>query len=194
MAGTRKVPKDSIRHFNHRAEWRQWLMANHDKKTEVWFVFPLVSSNEPSVSYNDAVEEALCFGWIDSTVKALNKHHKIQRFSPRGPRSGYSQANVERLHWLADEGMIMPDVLMKVTPMLEAPFVFPEDILKAIRSNRKAGRHYRELSEPYKRIRIAYIEAARNRPAEFQKRLNNFIEKTAEGKLIPGYGGIEKYY
>ena len=72
--------------------------------------------------------------------------------------------------------------------------MFPEDILELLRQDESVWENYQNFSEPYKRIRIAYIEAARKRPEEFQKRLNSFIEKTRRNKLIMGYGGIEKYY
>ena len=68
------------------------------------------------------------------------------------------------------------------------------NITEAIRRDPEAWKHYREFTEPYKRIRVAYIDAARKRPAEFEKRLANFIAKTRENKLITGYGGVEKYY
>ena len=79
-----------------------------------------------SVTYNDAVEEALCFGWIDSTIKALDKEHKIQHFTPRNPKSSYSQANKERLKWLLEHNMIHPDREDNIRKVLSAPFVFPE--------------------------------------------------------------------
>ncbi|MBQ6550577.1 MAG: YdeI/OmpD-associated family protein [Lachnospiraceae bacterium] len=73
-------------------------------------------------------------------------------------------------------------------------FVFPPDILRALMEDSTVWQNYQRFSEPYKRIRIAYIEAAEKRPEEYEKRLHNFIDKTREGKLIKGYGGIEKYY
>jgi hypothetical protein len=81
-----------------------------------------------------------------------------------------------------------------VLPVIEAPFEFPEDILDELRRDGTVWENYRNFSEPYKRIRIAYIEAARKRPEEFRKRLDSFIEKTRRNRLITGYGGIEKYY
>ena len=180
--------------FNTRAEWREWLQDNHDKKKEVWFVFPLKASGENAISYNDAVEEALCFGWIDSTVKVLDDTHKIQKFSLRNPKSSYSQANKERLRRLSKEGMIHPTLKESVEKILSEEFVYPEDILEAIKKDETAWRYFQQFSDPYKRIRIAYIDAARKRPDEFVRRLNNFIDKTRKGKMIPGYGGIDKYY
>ena len=79
-----------------------------------------------SITYNDAVEEALCFGWIDSTIKALDKEHKIQHFTPRNPKSSYSQANKERLKWLLEHQMIHPDWEDNIRKVLSAPFRFSE--------------------------------------------------------------------
>ena len=73
-------------------------------------------------------------------------------------------------------------------------FVFPPDIMEAIEADETVRENYERFSEPYRRIRIAYIDAARKRPEEFQKRLNSFVGKTRAGKRITGYGGIEKYY
>ncbi|MDR0509204.1 MAG: hypothetical protein LBG63_05230 [Candidatus Methanoplasma sp.] len=128
--------------FNTRAEWREWLQDNYDKKKEAWFVFPLKASGENAVSYNDAVEEALCFGWIDSTVKALDDTHKIQKFSPRNPKSSYSQANKERLLWLSKEGLIHPMFKESVAKILNEEFVYPKDILEAIKKDEIAWRYF----------------------------------------------------
>lgn len=182
------------RRFYSREEWRQWLNENYYKESEAWFVFPLKSSGENAISYNDAVEEALCFGWIDSTVKSVDEKHKMQRFSPRKPQSSYSQANKERLGWLMERGLIHPDFIEDISCVLAEAYVYPKDIIEAIQTDKDVWRNYQHFSESYKRIRIAYIEAARKRPDEFTKRLNSFMEKTRQGKLIPGYGGIDKYY
>lgn len=177
-----------------RSQWREWLKANFESESEVWFVFPSVASGELSISYNDAVEEALCFGWIDGRAGTLDSTHSIRRFTPRRKGSSYSRPNIERLIWLEERGMIHPSVRDSVLPLISEPFVFPEDILAEIRTCPEAWAHFEKQSAPYKRIRIAYIDAARKRPDEFRKRLNNFIIKTSCGQLISGYGGIEKYY
>ena len=90
--------------------------------------------------------------------------------------------------------MIHPAVRESVLPVIRAHFVFPYDIIDALKQDENAWENYQKFSDPYKRIRIAYIEAARNRPEEFRKRLDSFIGKTRQNKLIRGYGGIEKYY
>ncbi len=181
-------------YFADRKEWREWLQNNFDKKTEAWLVYPKKASGKPRIQYNDAVEEALCFGWIDSIIKTLDAEHTMQRFTPRNPKSTYSQPNKERLKWLAEKNMLHPSTYMVVKNVLEEKYVFPKDILQTIRKNKSTWENYNRLSESYKRIRIAYIDAARKRPEEFKKRLTNFITKTSEGKLILGFGGIKKYY
>ena len=177
-----------------RNEWRDYLAEHFETESEVWFVFPMKDSDDKSLSYNDAVEEALCFGWIDSTNRHLDETHCIRRFTPRKAGSLYSQPNIERLIWLEERGMIHPKVRESVLPIISEPFVFPNDIICELKKDETVWDNYQKFSEPYKRIRITYIEAARKRPEEFQKRLNSFIEKTRKGKLIMGYGGIDKYY
>ena len=170
------------------------MADNFKTADEVWFVFPNKSSDKKGIVYNDAVEEALCFGWIDSTIKSLDKEHQIQRFTPRNPKSTYSQANKERLKWLLEHKMIHPELEGQIRTVLSVPFVFPNDIIDRLKEDERAWKNYQRFSAPYQRIRIAYIEAARKRPEEFEKRLNNFLSKTKENKIITGFGGIEKYY
>jgi len=176
-----------------RYTWRRWLEANFDKEKEIWLIYPSKESGKPRIPYNDAVEEALCFGWIDSNVKNLDEYSSAQRFSPRNPNSEYSQANKERLKWLMKEGKVHLSMQIAVQRALEKEFSFSVDILDAIKENRKAWENYQNFSPAYQRIRIAYIEGARNRPDEFKRRLNNFIKMSEQNKLI-GFGGIEKYY
>ena len=140
------------------------------------------------------MEEALCFGWIDSTARRIDSLHQGRHFTPRNPKSPYSRPNIERLIWLDARGLIHPKVRPSVEKLLTADYVFPEDILSEIRRDETAWCHYSSFTESYRRIRIAYIDDARKRPEEFRKRLDNFIRKTRENKLIIGYGGIDKYY
>ncbi len=181
-------------HSADRKEWREWLQRNFETEKEVWLVFPSKASGEPSISYNDAVEEALCFGWIDGMSGTSEDGRQLKRFTPRREGSPYSRPNIERLIWLDSRGMIHPSVRPLVQDVISEEYVFPEDILDAIRDDWEAWENYQRFSEPYRRIRVAYIDAARKRPEEFEKRLRNFIEKTRRGKMIKGYGGVEKYY
>ena len=177
-----------------RQQWRDWLSAHFETCSEIWFVFPTKDAGETGVSYNDAVEEALCFGWIDGRAGTLDETHHLRRFTPRRKGSAYSQPNVERLILMDAQGLIHPKIRPSVEPILRTPFVFPDDILDAIRQDETAWKNYQAFTEPYKRIRVAYIEAARKRPDEFRKRLASFIRRTRENRLIVGYGGIDKYY
>ncbi len=180
-------------YLSDRSKWRKWLEKNYDEQKEIWLVFPKKISGKPRIPYNDAVEEALCFGWIDSTVKMLDEENTIQRFSPRNPTSTYSQQNKERLKWLCKKKMIHPSIQNTVNNVLKEEFVFPSDIINVIKKDKVVWENYNTFSDAYKRIRIAYIASARRRPEEFKKRLQNFMEKTKLHKQI-GFGGIEKYY
>ena len=88
-----------------RAVWRGWLLENYRTAKEVWFVFPMKGAGEEGLSYNDAVEEALCFGWIDSTIKHIDRTHRAQHFTPRKKGSAYSSPNMERLIWLENNDL-----------------------------------------------------------------------------------------
>ena len=122
-----------------------------------------------------------------------NDGHFAQRFSVRKNTSNWSQLNFERLRLLVNEGNIMPEVLEALPDLSVEEFEVPADILVAIKANDEAWRNYQGFSAPYIRIRISYIDAARSRPEEFDKRLENFIKKSEQNKLI-GQGGVEKYY
>lgn len=187
---------DSIKTFytSSRAEWRGWLSKNYKTESEIWFIFPMKETGEASLSYNDAVEEALCFGWIDSTIKHIDETHRAQHFTPRKNGSPYSRPNIERLIWLEKQNMLTDEIRESVLPLIKAPYEFPEDIIAAIKENTETWKNYQNFPEGYKRIRIAYIDAARNRPEEFKKRLESFIKKTHRNVLIKGFGGIDKYY
>jgi uncharacterized protein YdeI (YjbR/CyaY-like superfamily) len=150
-------------------------------------------TGKPRVTYNEAVEEALCFGWIDSTVRRIDEDRYSQRFSPRNPKTPYSQANKERLAALMAKGRIAKDVRVTLGEPAQKKLRVPADILATIKADPAAWRNFRKFSPSYKRIRIAFIDGARNRPAEFEKRLRYFLRMTAKNKPF-GFGGIEKYY
>jgi uncharacterized protein YdeI (YjbR/CyaY-like superfamily) len=176
-----------------RAKWRAWLKKHYRSETEVWLVFPKAGSGKPRVSYNDAVEEALCFGWIDSIVRGLDDDRYAQRFSVRRAGSKYSQANIERLRFLVREGSVSEDIRGTLPDLDPGRFRMPKDIAEAMKASPKTWKNFRSLSKSYVRIRVAYIESARKRPVEFRKRLAHFIRMTEQGRRI-GFGGIEKHY
>ena len=180
-------------YVSDKRDWREWLAANFQTEKEIWLIYPSKNSGQPRIPYNDAVEEALSFGWIDSQVKHLNEHSSAQRFSPRKAGSLFSQANQERLKRLFEEQRLHPSIQKSVESLITREFVFPPDIIQVIKRNKKAWENFQKFSPSYRRIRIAYVHGARNRPEEFKKRLDNFIKRTEQNKLI-GFGGIEKYY
>ena len=175
-----------------REQWREWLTINHDLKTEVWLILPKKSSGKPRLSYNDSVEEALCFGWIDSIVKRLDENNNVQRFTPRRPVSTYSQTNKERLRLLIKQHKVNPTILQSIESILKEEFVYPKDIIEALKSDQETWENFTKFSEPYKRIRVAYVNTARKRPDEFKKRLSNLVKKTSQNKQF-GYD-IKKFY
>lgn len=150
-------------------------------------------TGKPRIQYNDAVEEALCFGWIDSIVRKVNDECFAQRFSKRNPTSEYSQANKVRLRSLAKRNRINKEILQGLGAILKEKYIFPRDILVSIKTNKMAWKNFQKFSPQYKEIRIAFIDGSRKRPEEFTKRLKHFIKMTEENKMI-GFGGIEKYY
>jgi len=189
----RSLGEAELLYVTNGREWRDWLKRHYKSEKEVWLVYYKKHTGEPRIPYNDAVEEALCFGWIDSTVKSVDEDRYAQRFSLRNPKSPYSQANKERLRWLVKQGKVVDGVLATLGSLLEDQFETPPDILKAIKANKEAWKNFQSFSQPYIRIRIAFIDAARNRPQEFTKRLGYFIEMAEKNRQF-GFGGIEKYY
>jgi len=179
---------------SRRSEWRAWLRRNYKTAGEVWLVFPKKRTGRPRLAYNDAVEEALAFDWIDSTAKKVDGDRFAQRFTPRRPKSPYSEANLARLRAMAAQGRIIPEVLDRVRPLLaKKPLVIPPDILVALKADPQTWKNFRAFSDSYKRIRLGYIVGARDRPEEFAKRLRNFLRMTGKDRLI-GFGGIQKHY
>lgn len=179
--------------FQNRSEWRQWLESNYKKEKEVWLIFPLKDSGLKGITYNDSVEEALCFGWIDGKYRSFDEKSGARRYTPRISEK-YSRPNIERLILMNRQNKIIPEIRESVLPLLTEEYSFPEDIIGELKKDPEVWRNYEKFSDSYKRIRVDYINCARNRPEEFERRLGNFISKTKKNKIIAGYGGIEKYY
>lgn len=191
-----KKPLDEseLLYVNRREEWRDWLENHYKSEKEIWLVYYKKHTGKPRILYNEAVEEALCFGWIDSTVRGIDEDRYAQRFSVRKAKSSYSQANKERLRELIRQGKVVEEVLASLGEVLEEETnEIPPDILEAIQANEAAWTNFQGFSPGYIRIRIAFIDGARNRPEEFEKRLRYFIQMTEKNKQF-GFGGIEKYY
>lgn len=180
--------------YVHRREgWRGWLEAHHETAAEIWLVTYRAATGRPSLPYADAVEEALCVGWIDSIRKGLDEERLAQRFTPRRPGAAYSQTNKERLARLLDQGRVLPHVFETLGPEDRADaYIFPADILDAIRASPEAWAFFETCSAPYRRIRVAYVDTARRRGDAFGTRLKTLVERCEQGRLF-GYG-IEAFY
>lgn len=176
-------------------DWRAWLRKNHKTAGEIWLIYYNKASGKPRLAYNDAVDQALCFGWIDSTVKKLDKDRFCQRFTPRKPGSPCSEMNKARAHRMMREGQMtaagreaLKGVLghgARITKKgISHPggWTLPPDILAALKRDPSAWKHFRKFPETYKRIRIAFIDGARKRPEEFKRRLGSFLRRTAKNQ------------
>jgi uncharacterized protein YdeI (YjbR/CyaY-like superfamily) len=193
-AFTRSAAMEITRTFHapDRASWRRWLQEHHRVATEVWLVNFRKAAGKPGVAYNDAVEEALCFGWVDSTRKRMDADRLVQRFSPRRSGSPYSQANRERLRRLVESGRVDGAVLATVEPVLREPFSASSDVLAALQEDATGWVHFQRYSPAYQRIRIAYVESARARPEDFDRRLRHLRRMNAKDRQF-GHG-IETYF
>ena len=162
--------------------WRDWLEANHASAAEIWLVYPNKRSGQPRIPYNDAVDEALCFGWIDSIVKSLDAERAAQRFTPRRPKSPLSEMNKARMHRLHAAGKMTPAGLAIAQGVLDEAYTVPADVEVALRQDDEVWRNFEAFPESYKRIRVGWIEGSRNRQDVFERRLAYFIRMTKQGK------------
>lgn len=166
-------------YVSDRNKWRLWLEKNHDKKREIWLIYYKKHTSKARIPYDDAVEEALCFGWIDSTVKGIDKDKYAQRYSPRNPKSGWSEPNIQRVRKLISLGKMTPAGLAVIRYDNDSAYKIPADIEKDLKADEKAWKNFQKFPKSYQKIRILWIEAARKRPKEFKKRLNYFVKKTS---------------
>lgn len=169
-----------------RAEWRRWLVDNHKTAKEIWLVYYSKESGKPRIPYLDAVEEALCFGWIDGIAKKMDAEHTAQRFTPRRPKSNWTELNKERMRRLIAWGL-MTEAGLAVAPDLSMEsFTIAPDILEALQADPVVWANYQQFDSLYQRVRVSTIEDARRQPEEFRRRLEKFIDMTRQNKT---YGG-----
>lgn len=174
-------------YVTERDAWRSWLEKNHAGENEIWLVYYKKQSGKPRIPYNDAVEEALCFGWIDSTVKGIDEDKFAQRFSPRKKGSNWSEMNKVRMRRLIEQGRMTPAGMSKFEAHSDI-FEIPPDILEALKRDKKTWEAFQAFPDSYKQIRIGFIEMGRNRPEVFQQRLRYFLKMTSQGKK---YGMVQ---
>ncbi len=168
-------------YVDNRADWRSWLVKHHKGDNEIWLVYYRKASGKTRITYNEAVEEALCFGWIDSIYKNIDEDRFAQRFTPRKPGSRVSEMNRIRVLRLIDQDLMTPAGLA-VLGDVNAKFEIPVDILKELKKDKAVWNNFKAFPKDYQTIRIAYVEGARNRPEEFERRLRNLLKMTSRNK------------
>ena len=166
----------------NRDELRQWLLENHNKEDECWVV---VKRGRPvdngTFWYIDAVEEAMCFGWIDSTTKTLEKGITAQKLVPRKKKSLWSELNKERCRRLEKLGL-MTEAGRAVLPDMSANgFVINNEILTALKADQTVWQNFNNFPPLYQRVRIDTIQIKKKQPDLYNSRLQKFIENTKKG-------------
>lgn len=182
-----------------RAAWRAWLAKHHASKREIWLIYHKKGSGTPRVEYGHAVEEALCYGWIDSTVKTIDADRYAQRFTPRKKGSNWSTPNLVRVKRLVAEGLMTPAGAVHLPSKTAAKAyheeharrttgtaVAPRDLSAAIRKNPKAAAHWKVLTPGYKRTFIRWIGDAKQAETR-ARRIAVTVDRLARGiKVILG--------
>ncbi len=171
-------------HAKTRKDWRNWLVKNSNKEKSVWIIFYNKQSNNKSVSYEEAVEEGLCFGWIDSVKYKRDDESSYQYFSPRKPKSNWSKSNRDRVKKLTEAGLMTEsgqklidhakksgtwDALVQVENS-----VIPEDLQKLFNKNKTAQKHFKAFSNSVKRMILEWILSAK-RPETRAKRIEETV-------------------
>lgn len=174
---------DNLLSIRCRAEFHDWLIENHRTERECWVVAKRGKTPPTgALWYLDAVEEALCFGWIDSTVKKYDGE-TIQRFSPRTKQGRWTELNKERCRRLLAKGL-MTESGLEICPDLNAGFVIDAEVMATFMQNPVAWRNFRSFHPLYQRVRIDNIQAFKHKRDLFESRLAKLIAASAKGKMI----------
>ena len=172
-----------------REHWRRWLAEHHNSESEVWLVFHKRQTGRASIGYDDAVEEALCFGWIDSIIKRLDDARYVRKFTPRKPDSKWSTANRKRYAQLRAGGRLMPAGLKRAptdrsgdAPRPSTSKV-PPYVERALRSHPAAWNYFERLAPSCRRMYIAWIDSAKQQETKM-RRLRGAVDLLAAGKKL----------
>ncbi|HEV2298876.1 MAG TPA: YdeI/OmpD-associated family protein [Candidatus Acidoferrales bacterium] len=171
-----------------RAEWRAWLAKNHAEMCEIWLVYCKKGTGKASVSYEDAVQEALCFGWIDGMDKSLDAARYAQRVTPRKPASSWSESNIARMKRLIAEGKMTPAGLAvfeghesrRIEPK---PTALPRVLEREFKKNPVAWKNFLAFPPGYRRMTIGWVASAKKEETQ-RKRLEKLIAFSAKNKRI----------
>lgn len=168
-------------HVTNRKDWRKWLSENHATEKEIWLVYYKKHTGKPRVPYDDAVEEALCFGWIDSIVKTIDNETYMQKFTPRKAKSNWSDSNKRRVENLLEAGA-MAEAGSKTIEIAKSngswdrviastqQFEMPVEFQAALSDNKNAKDFFDSLTPAYQRQYVGWIGSAK-RPETSQKRV-----------------------
>jgi len=191
MANT--IDKTNTFYAKDRKAWRKWLEKNHLTSTGVWLIYYKKDSGKTRVPYSDAVEEALCFGWIDSTLNPFDEDSYMQLFTPRKHKSGWSKLNKERVAKLTEQGLMAPAGLEKIEMAKHhgtwnkldhiESFTVPPALEKAFAANPKARAFFDTLSKTNKKYILYYISGVKKEESKAQ-RIADIIAAANENKML----------
>ena len=172
-------------YFKNSKEWRKWLSRNHSQKDGVYLIFYKVSCSEPSMRWEEAVKVALCFGWIDSTVKSLGNGKRRQYFCPRKPKSFWSALNKKYIDELHEENLMHESGLQSIQIAKEngswsalddvENLVIPSDLGKAFNKNPKAFQNYEGFAPSYRKSYLYWLNQAK-RGTTREKRITEIVD------------------
>jgi len=176
-----------------RARWRAWLKRYHQRKSEIWVRRFKKAAGEPSLTYDELVEECLCFGWIDGVIKKYDEQSNVQRITPRRKKTFLSELNRQRIWKLERAGLMTPAGVAPVADQIgspDDPLEIPQWVEKQLRADPLVWKRFRGFSSYYRRLKIGWIREAGTGPkrrGEAQRRLDYLLKMTAQGKR---YGTI----
>jgi len=172
-----------------RSAWRTWLEQNHQTEKSVWLIIYRKQSNIPTVYYPEAVDEALCFGWIDSTPKKRDENSYYQFFATRNPKSGWSRVNKEKIAKLLEAGLMHPSGLEAITVAQKngawsaldevENLVLPPDLLASMEANPLASENWSKFSRSSKRGILEWISQAKKEETR-KKRIEETVRLATE--------------
>ncbi|MEN7550043.1 YdeI/OmpD-associated family protein [Rapidithrix thailandica] len=185
------MPKNEIETYcpESRTAWRKWLEKNHQSKQAVWLVYFRSSTKVASMSWSEAVDEALCFGWIDSTKKTIDKERYMQYFSKRKPNSTWSKINKEKVAKLIQNNLMTKagfdsidtakqNGSWSILNEVEA-LVVPEDLKEELANYKGSKEYFDSLSKSIKKILLYWVISAK-RPETRQKRILEIAENASK--------------
>jgi len=172
-------------------QWRRWLAEHHDSESEVWLVFHKRHTSRASIAYDDAVDEALCFGWIDSLIKRLDDARYARKFTPRRPDSRWSTANRKRYARLSASGRLTAAGLKRpptdrsgdAPRPSPSPAKIPQYIRRALKSHPVAWSSFQSLPPSHRRMYIGWIDSAKQQETK-ERRLREAVGLLAAGKKL----------